>query len=602
MTSAQLAQALRMSLSALLAFSLATQLDIQNAYWAAMPVWVVAQSSRGLLIERGIYRLLGTLAGAAAGFALLAATRNPLTLLAALALWVAAMATATHLLPGVKSYAATLAGMTAAVVLLPCLHAGEQLLPLAIARVQCTLIGVLTVTLVTGWFTPAAGRREFYLRIRKMAADATDFAAQAVSGHDDPQQPAHEQRLLLEIADAESAARTMAAGSLQGWRRLRHTTALAAASLALMSAASALRARRLRGDAVDETLPRRLLAQAQELRTDGKRTVGATAWPAHGAEGPETRLHEAMRQIVQAEEALFADRPVAVTAAMRLPPQRDWQRARIRGPLAGLATFVAALAGLWSGWAAGELMALGVCIFSMVLGSLPSPRLVAPRLLAGVIVGVAAAMLYRFFIQPQVAGPLGLIASVAPFIVLGALARAYPRTALPALDANMCFMLGSQAGMPEAGPAEILGGSLALALAALLVVGALLLSPERRDARLHALLAGLRRDIGRRQAAVARAALQLLGEYQRLGRSASLPAGLLSALGFSASLGQLREFGEPTAAGVRVLEGFGQDPAGTADEAVRLAHQAPNPVIGLEYCDAADALRSGSAWLAAAPA
>ncbi|WPB57242.1 FUSC family protein [Xylophilus sp. GOD-11R] len=596
----RLGQAARMALAAILAFSVAALLDVRNAYWAAMPVWVVAQASRGLLIERGVYRLLGTLAGAGFGLGLLAVTREPVLLLAALGLWVAAMAGLTHLLVGVKSYGAMLAGMTTAVVVLPCLHAGQALLlPLAIARIECTLIGVLAVTLVTGWFTPAARRHDFYLRVRRMAADATACAANAVAGRCTAEDLDLERRTLFEIADTEALARTMAAGSLEGYRRLRHTTALAAASLALMAAAVALRARLLRGNAVDGALSARLQAQSEALR-DGPadRWGGHDAdWSTNSAEGPEARLRDAMRHIVQAENALFDDRPAAVSQPQLAEP-RDWQRARARGALAGLATFVAALVGLLSGGPAGELMALGVCIFSMVLGSLPTPRVVAPKLLVGVLAGVVAATLYRFVIQPHVGGPIGLIASVVPFIVIGALARVHPRTAMPALDANMCFMLGSQAGgLPAHSASEILSGSAALALAAALVAAGLLLVPERGGARLQALASALRRDIGRRQTGASRRALQLLAELQRSGRDGATASGLLAALGFGASLAWLREGRRLPDADWRMLEGFAADPARAADEALKLARQVGDAAVALALCDAADALRAGAAWL-----
>lgn len=581
-----------MALAATLAFSIAAMLDVQNAYWAAMPVWVVAQSSRGLLLERGFFRILGTLAGAGFGFALLAFTRDPVVLLTALAVWVGLMAGLVHLVAGVKSYGVMLAGMTTAVVLLPSLHAGEHLLPLAIARVECTLIGVLVVTLVTGWSTPMADRRAFYLRIRRMAADACGFAAQASAGRAGT--AALEQQVLREIVDIEALARTMAAGSLEGYRRLRHTTALAAAGLSLMTCAQALGARRARGEAVDASLPDKLRAQATALAAP--RHSPNSPWLPESGDAAEARLHSAMRHIVLAENALFDDRP----AAGELPapaPQRDWQRARKRGLIAGLATYAASMSGLLSGWSAGELMALGVCIFSMVLGSLPTPRAVAPKLLLGVLVGVAAAVFYRFVLQPHVSGTATLIASVLPFIVVGAWARVHPRTAMPALDSNMCFMLGSQAGMPAAGAAQILGGSAALALAAVLVAFCLLVAPENGGARLRLLAAGLRDGLGQHKATTTRRALQLLMNLQRANPGAPLPPGLPSALGLGDALADLRKLRPAAASALRVLADFATDPARAAHRARQVAGQTPDPAVALALRDAADALLAGAAWL-----
>lgn len=154
------AQAARLALAAWLAFSIAALLRVQNAYWAAMPIWVVAQPSRGLLLERALYRLCGTLLGALFGFAVLAydAPAVQLILLAAV---IALFAGATHLLRGAKAYAALMAGMTAAVVVIPSALSLQN--SWALARVECTLIGVLAVTLVLWLFTPKPRRADFYL-------------------------------------------------------------------------------------------------------------------------------------------------------------------------------------------------------------------------------------------------------------------------------------------------------------------------------------------------------------------------------------------------------------------------------------------------------
>ena len=93
--------ALQLALAAWLALAIASFLHIENAYWAAMPVWVVAQSSRGLLLERGFFRIVGTLVGAAVGFGLMHIPAGPYVVLALLGLWIAFASGFTHLLRGV---------------------------------------------------------------------------------------------------------------------------------------------------------------------------------------------------------------------------------------------------------------------------------------------------------------------------------------------------------------------------------------------------------------------------------------------------------------------------------------------------------------------
>lgn len=113
------ARAATLALSAWVAFAIASVWHVEHAYWAAMPVWVVAQASRGVLLERAFFRVVGTLLGAAAGFLLLRLPVHPYVQLAPLGLWVAASAGLTHILRGVHGYGALLAGITAPIVVIP---------------------------------------------------------------------------------------------------------------------------------------------------------------------------------------------------------------------------------------------------------------------------------------------------------------------------------------------------------------------------------------------------------------------------------------------------------------------------------------------------
>ncbi|MFT4189887.1 MAG: FUSC family protein, partial [Comamonas sp.] len=450
---------LRLALAAWLAFCAATALGLPNAFWAAMPVWVVAQNTRGLLIERGLWRLVGTMVGAAAGFALLATLPHTPLLLAALTLWVGLCAAGTHLIRGVLSYGAMLAGMTAAVVILPALLMPEHATALALSRVACTLIGVVTVTGVTGLFTPSAPRAAFQDELARTAHN--------IARLDAPPSPAREAEQLAALTRLDASLPLMLAGTLLHGPRLR-----ARVETVLQAALAAL--------AAWHVLALRPCGTAHE-RPHGRDDHDGD----HGSDPVRQQLRQANALLLDTRRIL---QPTPITDEVDarrpapLPLYRDWTRARQAGLLAGAATLAAAALGLlWPG-PEGELAALGVCIFSMVLGSLPMPHLVAPKMLAGICVGVALATAYRFLVQPHASGGwLPLAATLAPFLIVGGLARASRRTwiALPALDANMCFMLASQAGMPPAGAAAIVHGSLALALAAGAVTLGALVAQDR---------------------------------------------------------------------------------------------------------------------------
>ncbi|MCE9669797.1 FUSC family protein [Myxococcus stipitatus] len=552
---ARVAHALRLALAAWLAFVIAVLLRVPNPYWAAMPIWVVAQPSRGLMLERGFYRVVGTLLGAGLGLALLHAMSNPYLQLAGLGVVVALGAGLTHVLRGVQSYGAMMAGMTAAVVVLPSLFAPSHSTELALARIACTLIGVVVVTLVTGVFTPEARREDFYGRVQKLASEAVTFAARCLDTWDPKALEDVERRILVELSDVDASSSLVSAGSIEGYRRLRHVEALVASSLSVMAAAKAVRARVRRGDTIPTGLVASLTTLAGHLATKDRRAALPSLAGAH----PElTRLAHTLQELTEAEAALSGGRvpgepAMGESRALALAPHRDWALARRTAFIAGAATLVAGSVGTATGSATVALGALGICIFCIVLGSMAMPQKIAPQLFLGVCAGVLFATLYRFLIQPHLQTPLGLALSVLPFLLLGALARTAPRTAVPAIDGNMCFLLASQAGMPAAGAAAILEGGAALVVAAGLVGAGFVLLP--RDSERHARGAALRmRDelerlltrgsVANLQAWQADTSRQLLRLLQHLGRAGQLGRrnldGLLASLNLGDAITRLR--------------------------------------------------------------
>lgn len=591
---AGVAHALRLAFAAWLAFAIASFLHVGNAYWAAMPIWVVSQSAKGLLLERGFFRVVGTLLGAAIGFGILQLDIAPYFAFALLGLWVALNATLIHLLRGVHGYGAMMAGMTAAIVILPSILHPDQGVQIATARVECTLIGVIVVTLVTGFWTPHAPRQDFYHRVRLLTKDALGFLA-AMPPEDET---ARERQILQEMSAIQASASLVTAGSLEGYRRLHHVHTLIVAALNVMAAAQ---------------------ASKQRQRRNGS-AAGISAGDA------DPRLSEALNRLMLADK-VFETEPKAAegqsfaSKASYLAPHHDGVRASEAGLIAGAATFAASALGYASGWPAGELTALGVCIFSMVLGAQPIPRIVAPIILKGVSAGVAVALLYRLIIQPHVTTVPDLLLSVAPFILLGGLARASKKTVGPALDANMCFLLASQAVLPAiTDRIVILNEAVALMLAAGVVTCGFMLLPPRPDRRAaraaKAITADLLRltrlrrplDPAQRMTGATRQILRLSLHLEKATQLENQPGwSLLGALNLGDAIGRLHLFmarpdADEAARQVLVdalaaLPRMCQDPIEIAGRLEEQADAVADAEAGDILRDAAAALRASSTLL-----
>ncbi|ESQ80351.1 FUSC family protein [Asticcacaulis sp. YBE204] len=562
-------QALRLAFAAWLAFAIASFLHIEHAYWAAMPVWVVSQPSRGLLLERAFFRVFGTLVGAGAGFAILTLAPGPYAAILCLALWVAVNAGLTHILRGVHGYGALMGGMTAAIVVLPSLVAPQTALHVAEARVICTLIGVAVVTLVTGFFTPVSPRDELYRRVKQISGEAIGFATRAIAQPTEDSAKA-ERRILNDISEVEASAALISAGSVEGYRRLRHLDALIAASLAVMAAGRAVRSRLRHGDRLPDGFAEALNDPARIPPTD---LIPEAA-----------RLVDSLTQLAEAERRLFAvsddaDAKSFGQKAVYLAPHRDRSMALRAAVVAGGATLIAAGAAFASEWPLAELTAMGVCIFSMVLGQMPKPQAIAPQLLKGMIVGVVLAILYRLTIQPHVTGPWASLLSILPFLVLGGLGRVSPKTAIPALEANMGFLLTSQAGAAAIPALHVLGSSLAFVLGMGSVCTGFMLFPPRAENHAGNAAARIRReleamlrrdtppDVNDWHPHTTRQILRLmlhLGRAGKLGENA--PDGLLAALNLGHAITRLQrlavepETAEAAMLALHRLDGFADHP------------------------------------------
>jgi uncharacterized membrane protein YccC len=561
---------LRLALAAWLAFAVAAMFHVENAYWAAMPVWVVIQPYRGLMLERGLFRILGTVIGASAGFAILWLAPDPYLDVALLGACVAVSAGLAQVLRGTPAYGAMMIGMSAAVVILPSVLNPAGGLGLALARTECTIIGVVVVTLVTGLFTPRVTEAAFLADVRRLTAEIVAFAVDTVATGtvDDGRVRA----LMHRFAEADGIAVAVSAGSIAGRRRLHQIDALMVAAFAVMAAAQT-QSRRSLATRAGLGEPMRSIAA---LVNSGARSEAALRTVLAGV--PAT-LAVALKSLFDAEAALHAPHSAAPAAgtldrmAMLLAPHRRWTVANRNALLAAAATWIAGTLGLLAGRPEAELLALGVCIFAMVLGYLPDARKAAPMMFAGVLVGVAVATAYRFWVQPGIAGPADLLLTLAPFLVVGGLARTHPKTALPAIDANMCFLLGSQAGMPAAGAGEILLGAAALIAAATLVLGGVAALPRggspRRGRIARTVVADLRRLIDRPLPDLAmrrpvahdllRLALHLVREGELRGE---IPRELLAALCLAQAIVALHERGAQEA--LDLLKDFDRDPRGVA--------------------------------------
>jgi uncharacterized membrane protein YccC len=144
---------LRLWASVCLALYIAFWLELDNAYWAGTSAAIVCQPQLGASLRKGWFRMVGTVVGAVAIVLLTACFPQDRALfLLGLALWGAACALLATLLRNFASYAAALAGYTAAIIASDQLGAvggvNGQAFILAVTRASEICIGIVCAGIV----------------------------------------------------------------------------------------------------------------------------------------------------------------------------------------------------------------------------------------------------------------------------------------------------------------------------------------------------------------------------------------------------------------------------------------------------------------------
>jgi len=505
--------ALRTTVTALLALSVATLLGLKNPHWAAMTVIVVAQPTRGMVLAKGFYRAVGSLIGACVGVLLLLslAQAQPLLILA-LAVWVGLCTAAVNLLRGFRSYGAVLAAITAALVAMLAFEHPLLAIEMSATRLGEVLIGVVASVLSAALLLPDADRAGLLRQARRLTVDALTWAGTVLRGGRGEREIDLERRLVADIANLDDSADQIAAGAPRLQARLPYLRGLMGSTLALIAA---VRAVALHGGRSDSAA-----ALAERLTHAGARLSGQSAMPpeAHRSlESRQERGDDPVRpHLIEIERALAAiEADIEALAAPPVAPprgllalHRDWDAARLTGLRAFIAVMLVGALWLVTGWAGGAPMLMTACLMCAIFAAHPMPARGILSSLQGAILAFATALTYRLLLMPDDAALPWVLLSIAPVLLIGTLTIANRATAIIGTELSMMFLFMSEPGLPWRHAPEhllVLGSGIVLGVAVVSQVFARVLpiDPGRRWQLLRA---------------------ELVGNLQRLAGARSLPA------------------------------------------------------------------------------
>src|SRR5436309_7194217 len=163
--------------ASLLALYIAFWAGLDDPRWAFLTVYIVSQPDSGLVLAKGFYRILGTIAGVLVTIALVFGLAQYGELfIAALAVWICFCNFAARAVRNFASYGFQLAGYTVAIVGVPAALNPAGAYPLMVARFTEILLGIVCAALVSRLILARELSPRLVELVRALTRSADSFA------------------------------------------------------------------------------------------------------------------------------------------------------------------------------------------------------------------------------------------------------------------------------------------------------------------------------------------------------------------------------------------------------------------------------------------
>lgn len=202
--------AIRLWASVCLALFVAFWLELDSPYWAGGTAAIVCQPQLGASLRKGWFRMIGTIVGAAVIVVLTACfPQDRIGYLGSLALFCGLCGFAATVLRNFASYAAALAGTTAAIIAAANLGATGGASPavflVAINRASEICIGIVCAGVVLAGTDLGGARRRLAVEFADLAVETLRRFAHALAGPQTPNAQSERRDLLRRIIALEPA-------------------------------------------------------------------------------------------------------------------------------------------------------------------------------------------------------------------------------------------------------------------------------------------------------------------------------------------------------------------------------------------------------------
>lgn len=465
---------------AMLALYIALRLDLPRPAWAMGTAYIVAHPLSGAVSSKAVYRVLGTLLGAAAAVVLVPNLANaPEMLSLAMALWIGFCLFVSLLDRTPRAYAFMLAGYTAAIIGFPSVADPSAIFDTALARSEEIILGILCAALASRLLFPRHVGPVISARVQAWLAELDKLAVGALDGTwTDEQRIRGRARLAADASELHALATHLDydPSDLQGMTR--QMQALESRMVIMLPLLGSIRDRVVALKEATGAVPPEEQALLDEVKrwmaagpgshpTEGAqlRAASSAALPALDSRSDWTTL---LRVTLVARLRDFVDLRgdccrlwAAIVAGERRLPEGLHRTGEpmTESPLhldLGIAALsaLAAVAGvlicclIWisTSWADGATAAQMVAVGLSLMATQDNPVPALTRFIYGALAAMAIVFVYQFLIFPSVDGFPALVAVLAPVFIAAGAYMIRPTTAPMALaiTVNTAVLLGIQ--------------------------------------------------------------------------------------------------------------------------------------------------------------
>jgi uncharacterized membrane protein YccC len=473
---ADLVFALKTFAAAMLALVIALWIELPRPYWAMATVYITSQPLAGATSSKALYRVLGTLTGAAASVAIIPNLVDaPELLCLVVALWVALCLYLSLLDRTPRSYLFMLAGYTVALIGFPAVADPSSIFDTAVARAEEITLGIICATLVSTIVLPRSVAPALGAKVESWLAEARRLSHDVLmGGGGQARDRAARLHLAAEALEIDTLATHLAFDRLADHTAVRGLRALRLHMLLLLPLLGSVRDRLA---ALESRIGPELHGLLQRLASwivaDHKdreparemRSTIAAVRPILNADSAWDQILAAsllirLRELVDISDdcralsaAIAADQdtariPLAFRTEDGIAPARHRDHTLALWSAAGVIVAILVCCAFWigTGWtdgASAPMMAAVACSFFAAQDD-PAPSIV--RFAGWSLVAIIVDAIYLFAVIPAISDIEMLIAALAPAFLLFGILIARPQTAPigMALAANGATLLALQ--------------------------------------------------------------------------------------------------------------------------------------------------------------